>query len=340
MSRGMWMALGLWSGQAWAGTIYVVRPGDDMLLAFDTRTRTLNVVGPLGIDFDFGGMAWDARDGVMFMVGGRATPALYTVDINTGRATLVGRHNQTDIFSLAWDPNTDTLYGGQASQANGLWRLDQNTGAATFIGNPGIGMSGADWDHLDRGIIANAIATSDFYLIDPANAQATRLGSGGMFLNDGGLAYDPDTAMYYFFDWSGTINSFDPANGYMATPLVGGLASMDGASSADGFFAPPLRFLAVSGVCPGPQEFQVTDLTPGGDVVIMRGERLGDGSVPKGPCRGTALPVTRPRVIDRYVADDQGVIHFTGSSSSQHCGAVKMIALDLTSCDTSNLQTP
>ncbi|HMV65270.1 MAG TPA: hypothetical protein PKA64_00370 [Myxococcota bacterium] len=341
MSGRMWIAGLLLSATAEAGTIYTVRADNDTLLAFDTRTHALTVVGPLGVNFDFGSLEWSATDNTMYMVGGRATPALFRVDLQTGAATLVGAHNQTDIFSLAWDPTTNRLYGGQASQAMGLWQIDTRTGAATYIGNPRIGMSGADWDPQGRGIVANAIATADFYLIDPTTAASTLLGSGRVFLNDGGLAYDADTQLFYFFDWSGNIYSFDPAAGYQATLIQSGLPGMDGASAADGAgFHGTMHMGATQGVCPGPQTFQISGATPGGVVVLMRGGRLGGSRIPAGPCSGTSVPLSSLQVIDRYIAGPMGNVTFHGTSSAQHCGTVRMIALDLDSCDLSNIQTP
>lgn len=341
MSR-WWCLLTLMSTTAaHAGTIYVVRTPDDTLMSFDTRALTFTVIGPLGASFDWGGLGWDPTTSTMYMVAGRGDPSLYTVDLATGRATLVGRHGLTDVFSIAVDPHTGTLYGGQGTQAHGLYELDKRNGSATFVGDPGVTMSGSEWDPLDRGIISNQSFTSNFYLVDPNTGASTFLASGLVVPSDMGLAFDPDTGLFWGFDVAQQVFTFDPNNNYQGTFVMNSGFVIDGASGANtSTFVPGMALRNTNGFCPGTVTFRVSDATPGQDVAFLFSENTGADSVTGGPCRGTRLPLDRARLIRRVRADANGEAEFSGTPNATQCGRIKLIALDLDTCQLSNIQTP
>ncbi len=212
---------------AQATDFFTVRTSDRMLQKFNTTTLQFSDVGPLGVGFDFGDLAWDNLNQTMYMVQGFAGSGLYTVNTTTGAATLVGSHGFNNMFGLTYDPTTDTLYGSQSTTGTGFYNINKSTGGATFIGNPGIGLDALLYDpHRDQ--VAGLYAgPGSLWSINRTTGQATQLGGGG-FVNNCGMAYDPATDKYWVIDWSGSVYTFDPANGYARTTIASGLGAHDG----------------------------------------------------------------------------------------------------------------
>ncbi len=215
------------AGTAQAGILYTVRTSDDMLRAFDTNTLTFTNVGLLGTGFDFGDLAYNPNNQTMYMIPGRPTRNLYTVNLNTGAATLVGAHNQIDLFGLAWHPGRNTMYASQSTSAFGVHSINLNTGATTFIGNPGIGLDALTYDSRRGKLIGAFAGPGDLYEIDPDTGAATLVYDGSFFDNCG-MAYDADTDKIWMIDWSGVIYTFDPNNNYARTTVLSGIGSHDG----------------------------------------------------------------------------------------------------------------
>lgn len=206
--------------------MYTVRTFDQVLRRLDLFTGTWEDVGPLNVGYDFGDLAYDEGSDTLYMLDGRPLGALYTVDIATGAATLVGAHGLTDLFALTFDPRTDTLYAGSAS-AFSWYTLDVNTGAPSLIANPGVSLDGLLVDTVRDQIIGITGGGGDLWIMDPISGGATALGSQG-FVDDCGLAYDPLGDLYWAIDWAGNLFTFDPNNGYSRTTVDSGLMSHDG----------------------------------------------------------------------------------------------------------------
>ena len=205
---------------------YTIREGDNWLRRIDMITLTWEDIGPIGVAFDFGDLAWDEKNATMYLIDGRGAQALHTVDLLTGNATTIGNHNISDLFGLAWDSSTDTLYGSGESPS-GLYEMNLNTGAGSWIGDPGLGLDGLTYDStLDR-LVGFWAGPGDVYEIDETNGNPTYLGGSG-FINNGGMGYDPDDNLFYTIDWSGVLYSFDPLNGYVRTTVLSGLGAHDG----------------------------------------------------------------------------------------------------------------
>jgi len=214
------------------GSLLTVRTTDNTLVAIDTMTLAMTDVGPLGTDFDFGEVAWDSTSGTLWMIDGRPLEALFTVDLGTGAATLVGVHAIDDLFGLAHDPTTGTLYGSGESPT-GFYSLNQATGAATFIGDPGVAADGLTYDST-RDQVVGLAAGGPLNLIDRATGAPTLLSNEG-FVNNCGLAYDPFDDLYWAITWSGSLYSYDPTTGYSQTLLLSGLGAHDGLTFVPGF---------------------------------------------------------------------------------------------------------
>ncbi|MFT4622738.1 MAG: hypothetical protein ACI8PZ_001394 [Myxococcota bacterium] len=206
--------------------MYTVRTSDDVFRRYDGDTLTFVDIGPLGVAFDFGEVAWDPVREVMWMIDGRPREALYTVDIRTGTATFVGVHGIDDLFGLAVDPDTGRLYGSGESPS-GWYELDPSTGAASFIGDPGTAMDGLTYDSIGRRFVGLEAGGGDMVEVDPATGVVTLLGNDG-FINNCGLAHDPVTDTFHAIDWSGDLYIYDPAAGYTRREVASGLTGHDG----------------------------------------------------------------------------------------------------------------
>ena len=163
--------------------------------------------------------------------------SLYTLDLGTGTATLVGAYGDAAIVmhGLEYVAATNTLYGA-SSHNNGLYEINQATGAATLIGTTGLSsFSNLGWNS-DTGVmyLTNSGADS-FYSIDLATAAVTLIGTLNGPTNPNGLAYDPLTGTLYLVDNStDSFYSINMTTG--AATLIGaqgsgnllGLAWLDG----------------------------------------------------------------------------------------------------------------
>ncbi|MGH2690232.1 MAG: hypothetical protein ACRDKW_15710, partial [Actinomycetota bacterium] len=83
------------------------------------------------------GLAFDERRGILFGIEGGPAPAdLLTLDLATGRATVVGS-TAIQAGSLEFGPDGNLYAGGTGSNSGNLYRIDPATGAATFVGPTG-----------------------------------------------------------------------------------------------------------------------------------------------------------------------------------------------------------
>lgn len=84
----------------------------------------------------FHNLGYNSHTGVMYMTNSN-TDSLYTLDLATNEATLVGPLvNSTNPNGLAFNHHTGVMYLVDNSQ-NNLYTLDLDTGLATVVGNLG-----------------------------------------------------------------------------------------------------------------------------------------------------------------------------------------------------------
>jgi len=104
----------------------------------------------------------------------------------------------------------------------------------------------------------------------------------------------------------------------------------------------PVLTLEFSGDCPGQGAFTVTNATPGAKVALVYG--FGDGPTTIAntlPCAGTVLDVGNPNLANRITrADANGVADLNTNLPAAACGRVRVQALDLSSCETSDVVRP
>jgi hypothetical protein len=221
-----------------AEVFYTVDENSDVLSTIDTTTGIVTPIGPLGVNYDFGDLAWDPTTGTMYMTDGWGqgigfTSTLYTVDLTSGLATPVGQMNANNIFSLVYNPTTNKLYGAVSTISPwGLYEIDRATGNATFVGDPQFGIDGMTFRGTSGEMIGvEAGGSSPFFSLDPLTGASTLLTPGPGFVNNCGIAWAPSNDRIYVIDWSGNFYEYDVTS-WTRTLLYGGLGSCDGLALA------------------------------------------------------------------------------------------------------------
>lgn len=240
------------SGALAQGTLYAIQENNNTLVSYDPVTLQRTVIGPMGVPGDFGDLAYNAKTQTMYYIDGRSgNQALYTVNLQTGQATMVGQHGLPEMFALEWDPSTNKLYAGQSTQAQGFYEINPNTGAATFIGNPGINLDSLAYDSRRDMLVGAYAGPGDLYSMNRANGAASLIYNGNFFDN-GGLTYDPDRDVFWYGDWSGFVYQFDPNNGYARSTMLTNQGAHDGMTYVPVIPAPgaggALAFAAAAGL--------------------------------------------------------------------------------------------
>lgn len=202
-----------------AGLLYAIQDDTRNLISIDPDSLVVTTIGSTGVaEGNFGDLAYDEASGVMYWIAGRGNDQLYTINLGTGAATLVGSHGISDLFSLASD-GTDLF----AQATNGsVYTLDAGTAAATLIGSNGIYPGGYDWNGDTGQLISLAAGSQIFSDINRTNGTSTFLGAGGGFINDNDVAYDADRGLYWAGDWSGDLYAFN-AGTYSGGVVLGGI---------------------------------------------------------------------------------------------------------------------
>lgn len=232
--------------------IYSINDDTDTLVRFDTDALTETSIGSLGVAFQFGDIAYNTSNNTMYMVDGRGDHGLYTIDLSTGAATLIGTHGVGDLFGLAWDASTNTMFASQFAGGTDVFTVDLSTGAATSIGNSNIGFGGMVVNTATGQLVGINDGSGGLYSIDRSTGAGTLIASPGGN-NDSGLTYDAATGMYWDIDWSGNVFQIDPSNAYTRTTIFSGLGSHDGAA-----------------IVPVPEPFSIAALGMGALALIRR----------------------------------------------------------------------
>jgi len=204
---------------AWAadmGMLYAMNDQTNSLYSIDPNTYALTFIGSTGVGSgDFGDMAYNPNTNTAFWVPGRGNDNLYSLNLQTGAATLIGAHNIDDMFALGFDTATNTLYG-ESSNGN-FYSLSTTNGAATLLGSNSAYPGGLTYRADSNQLVLLGAGTASFNAVNPANGQLTFLGGSG-FVNDNGVAWDPVQGKFFIDDWSGNLYTADP-NTYNLTQI-------------------------------------------------------------------------------------------------------------------------
>lgn len=206
--------------------------GNYRLVSFDSATPgTFTVIGSTGLNggnsvfvnsLDFDGT------GNLYLMSHQAREFLYSVNVNTGAASVIGGSNLANgytILDMSWDParNRMLAIAGDSGSTSRLYEVDLSSGALTDLGainnlNDGFGISlGVD---VDGTIYAHGVATDTWYRINPNTLNATALNVlpfGTNFGQGGTIDWSGDGTLYHAAfnstSFNGELWTIDKTNG-------------------------------------------------------------------------------------------------------------------------------
>lgn len=144
-------ALNFVAGGSWANGIwYGVVATDNTLISIDPVTGARTTIGALG--FGMNGLSYNKANSIMYANSGTS---LYTVDLTTGAATLVGSNTGISMLNLAIN-SAGVAYTVDAI-ADNLGTIDLATGVYTVVGPIGFNANYAQDMEFDR-------VTGDLYM--------------------------------------------------------------------------------------------------------------------------------------------------------------------------------
>lgn len=224
---------GLATQLASAELLYTVRESDDTLSTIDTTNGNVSAIGAMGVSYEFGDLAYNASTGTMYAIGGwgngvGAVSDLFTVNLTTGAATLVGSTGQTDLFGLVWDPRTGKMFASASTISTGFYEINMGTGAGTFIGDPGINLDALTYDGSTGNILGMLAGPGSLHYIDRATGAQTLANGGSGFVNNNGMAYVGSNNSVYSLDWSGDFYQYDLSNSFARTTVANVGQAYDG----------------------------------------------------------------------------------------------------------------
>jgi hypothetical protein len=156
-------------------------PGSPSLLrTLDPLTGRSVPIGATGIG-PISGLAYDVNAGVMYgIAGGPGPAALYTIDLGSGAAVLVGTTG-FQAGSLEFGPDGGLYGGGTGPDGGLLFRIDPATAASTRIGSTGFStVSGLALKHRpDRDFYAISVTRNKKIKVTTHTPAAT----SGEFVN-------------------------------------------------------------------------------------------------------------------------------------------------------------
>lgn len=188
------------------------------------------VIGSLGVDAAYGGLAYDTANNTMYMVDGLGDDSttthssLYSVNLTTGAATLIGSTGLADVTGLTYDSANNTLYAAQFEDGGPLEILNIATGAATPVGS---GMSSDRIDNLaydsTNGVLygwVDCLGCAALYSVNTTTGVGTLLNGSGLDSNDSGIVYDPTTNLLWDLDVRGFLTTIDPSTYVQSSTLA------------------------------------------------------------------------------------------------------------------------
>ncbi len=133
---------GTWANGQWYGTVYNTAAPYN-LITIDPATGARTTIGDMGILMD--GLSYNPATNTMYAVD---ATSLYTINMSTGAATLVGTNTGISMTNLAID-NTGNCFTLDVTASN-LGRINLTTGAYTVVGPVGFVADYAQDMEFDR----------------------------------------------------------------------------------------------------------------------------------------------------------------------------------------------
>lgn len=201
--------------------LLTVNNSTGVLTKIDRQTLAITSIGSLGVGFSYGDLAWNPVSGTLYMVDGwGGNTSLYTVNISTGAATLVGSHGVSGLFGLAYDTQNNTLYAASASDtASMLYSLNPANGTATPIGSMLAGYWALAFNSQLNMLLGVNDGTGNIYQVNITTGGTTLLPSLGN-TNNSGATYDSALNLLLDIGVDGYLYSYDIANNYARTTLL------------------------------------------------------------------------------------------------------------------------
>jgi hypothetical protein len=200
-----------------SGKLVAVDRINDTLVSIDPDTLSVQTIGPLGVDYEFGGLAYNPNSQTLYM---RSRANFYHVDVNTGHATYRGFDSRFYVsLGLAFDSTRNQLLttdqGGaatylvQVNPANGAWMTALNEGVSVQDGMA----YNAENDQL-YGVTSNG-PQAHLWLIDRTIPhKITLINQSSPYAGDAGLAYDPVRDYVWMTSLLGRITAYDRNNNF------------------------------------------------------------------------------------------------------------------------------
>jgi len=147
---------------------------------------------------------------------------LYTINLATGTATLVGAirlpgGRPIGVTGMAAHPKTGVLYGITSEQSpnnpRSLVTIDAASGIATLVGE--LGVVGSDIAYDTKGTLYMWLpTTSQLGIVDPSSGSVTPLGKPAGPGSPAGIAVDPQGMVFVTAKGAGgTLDNIDLASG-------------------------------------------------------------------------------------------------------------------------------
>lgn len=179
-----------------AGSLFATPGFDDLwdsVYRIDGATGIATAIGSYG-GAEIKELAYDSTGRVLYASD---QDELYTIDLTSGAASLVGRFfGPSSILAMEYVPSAGGLIGIDFA-TNNMYRINASTGRATLLGNTGINRIADIWYDQDSGIlfgITNFVG--DVYQLNPSNADALFLHSTGLHITGlGGVIPSPPTVL-------------------------------------------------------------------------------------------------------------------------------------------------
>jgi hypothetical protein len=200
---------------------YAIEQGSNELETIDLDSFATTPIGKLDVNFAFGDIAWDATNQKLYMVDGEGgngsnSNALYTIDVTTGKTTLIGVHGVPDLGALSFD-GSGQLYAG-SFLGNELRLVNTTSSLMTTIGTTSFSSDGFAFDTKRQLMMTMVGGAGQMSTLDLSTGVPTQVSADGG-LNDFGMTYDPFVDRLEVIDFNGSTFRYDPNNNYTRQQL-------------------------------------------------------------------------------------------------------------------------
>jgi DNA-binding beta-propeller fold protein YncE len=141
------------------------------LLAYSALTPLLLLVSAKDAKASLLGIDWSINN----------TSNLYSIDTNTGTATLIGPTGQERMIGLVVDVDRTIYAINESAIGSSLWKLNPTTGSSTLVGELGFGLQEGDMtiDPVSGDMYVANGSGDNLYIVNKGTAAATLVGSFG-----------------------------------------------------------------------------------------------------------------------------------------------------------------